>query len=102
MRGAFCLQKITRNRAFWKLKFTFQYITHGRQTLIAAILIGEKFAEGVSQSSFQNSQEANACKWSISSPFFTAAPCALPRRKNSVSRGLYTRSYSKCSGVSDA
>ena len=44
---------------------------------------------GEAQSSlFQNSQLAMACMCSISSPFFTTAPCSAPRRMNWVSSGL--------------
>ena len=34
------------------------------------------------------SHEANACKWSISSPFFVTAPACWPRFINMVSSGL--------------
>lgn len=40
----------------------------------------------------QMSHAARAWRCSISSPFFTTAPCALPCARKRVSSGLYTRS----------
>ena len=40
----------------------------------------------------QISHAANACRRSISNPFFTTACCAFPLAINSVSSGLYSKS----------
>src|SRR5690606_24335607 len=52
--------------------------------------------DGLYPPEFHSSQLRSACSSSISSPFLIVAPLAFPRLRNSVSEGLYTRSYSRC------